>query len=233
MRADHVAALLRVELRRALPAFIRGLAPLGVMLLLLIFARKPASETAAFIGFTSLAVGSCVEGMLVFQDRQRGVLAFLCALPTDGRSLAASRFIACACLTAPCAVLAAGGLHAITGQTGAIHPLAATLGLLVAAWVVACVVGWVAIALLTRYSLSSAVLIPFSVFVAGVTICQLLFPDWVRRASDPARALTLVAPSTAFELGAVLLVASAALAVFAFESTARRFAAPRPEPIVP
>lgn len=215
--------LLLLELRRQRIMVLR-MACLTVIVGLVFFVagkRTPADLLAILIG-SSIGVVLIVP-MGISRDKMEGSLDFLCGLPVESHTIAASRFITVAILSIPWAV--AIGAAAFTVPTVAsLNPV----GVATLTWFAMLLLGACGTALLTRFELESLLGTP----VVAMVIAVVLVPRMVHALFPGLTQETLLRmmqrPAAPFVLSAVLLAAVAIVGTVAFVITSRAFASYRP-----
>lgn len=222
--------LVLTDLRRAWPALLRGLIPVVAYAILLVLERKSAGVIFVFVAVPALGISAMVPAMLLFQDRQRGTIAFLCRLPVSGYTLAAARFLSVCVATLPAVALAVAVALCLPAAGAPPHHAWLVLGLAGMAWIVAWIVGWGAIALLARFDFATALVTPFLVVVAALTMLQHFFPTQISELVG-----TVVKPGPSAERAIIWAVALAivlalTVAAVSLVATAIRFEHYQPDP---
>jgi len=216
--------LIRAEVRRALPRYLRSLLPVSILLAYALL-RSGEPGIIGLIGIAVLmALGAVALPTLISHDRESGVLREYSWLPLSGATLATSRLIAATAFCALSATLASGLVLLVPSlAAAAAAPAAVTARLLWTTLPVVITASWVMCAMASRRSLA----VPFAVVMAAAFILERA-PFRARLAefvSDSPIEGQLVAVALTATLLMIALAAGAAIVL-------SRSLQPRPAPLV-
>jgi hypothetical protein len=215
--------LLRLELRRQRSLVVRMIG-LTILVCLVFYAlgKRTQSDRLAIVIGTSLSAVILVP-MGISREKMEGTLDFVCGLPVEPRTIAASRFAAAAIIALPWA----------TG-IGFVSTLAPTIGALNG--VVVAVLAWLGImllceccmALFTIFDLESLIGWPFAAFIISLMVLPRVVRAVFPGITEETILQLLQRPATPVVLSLVLLIAAAIVGALSFAMTTRGFANYRP-----
>jgi hypothetical protein len=209
-------SLLRLELRRQRPMAVR-LASVSILICLLFYAagKRTAVEMLALVVGSSFGTIMMVP-MGIAREKMEGTLEFLCGLPIEPRTIAASRLAAVALLPIPW-VIAIGLTSYALPTLGALNPV----GVAALSWLALALVGALGTALCTLYDLERLLGVPLLAFVIAVVLVPRLVHALLPRLTRTVVLQLLEQPHAALALSLLLLIAVAITGTLSFAITAR------------
>ena len=211
--------LLRLELRRQ-RSFALRMAIVTVLIILVFYGagkRAPADILALVIGSSLGTILIVPTG--ISREKMEGTLDFVCGLPVEPRTIAASRFAAVALIPVPWAV-AIGVTSAAVPAIGAVNPVV----MAALAWLALTLAAGVGTALLTMYDLESLVGAPLLAFVVAAILVPRLMHALFPGITSAAVLQLLQRPAAPLAFTLVLLALVAIVGAVAFAITVRGFA---------
>lgn len=215
--------LLRLELRRQRAFALRMVfATVVIIPLFYVLGKRTAADMLAVLIASSLGSIMLVP-MAIAREKMEGTLDFVCGLPVEPRTIAASRFIAAALFPIPWAI-------AIGVTSGAVPAIAALnpFGVAALAWLALALLGAIGTALCTLYDLESLLGAPLVAFVIAMVIVPRAVHALVPWITPQAILQQLQRPAAPFVLSLVLLIGVTIVGALSFAATARGFANYRP-----
>jgi hypothetical protein len=217
--------LLKLELRRQWPMALR----MGVLALIVcgvFFAAGKRTAADLFVTVLGTGLGAVlIVPMGISRDKMEGTLDFLCGLPVEPRTIAASRFAAMTVLAAPWAI-AAGAVSIALPAVALVNPVAVA----VLIWLSMLVLGACATAAFACFDLETLLGGP----VVGLVIVFVLVPRAFRAvfpgATREAAIHFLQQPAAPLIIAVCLLAAGGVVGATAFEMAARGFANYKADP---
>jgi len=231
--ADAVRALVRVEIQRQWPQFLKMFAVMGAILLVAIFTGGSRDNGfAAGLGASLLLGLPALAAMQIMRDRLDGSLEFFCSLPVTGETMAAARFTVLAAIALLTAVLNLAALVLTDAAARLDYPnLAVYVGTFGLGWAVPLALGATTCALGSRFRMETVLMLPF-----GVLICIAAFGATISRylaASSAAAPLRQIFVATWFvpvaTLAAFIVCISITLAAFRFTASSLAAFVPAPD----
>jgi hypothetical protein len=214
-----IQPLLLLELRRQRPVFLRMvLLTLLVSTVFFVAGKRTPNELLATLIGSSLGVVLIVP-MGISRDKMEGTLEFICGLPIEPHTIAASRFIAVALLATPWAV-SVGALSCVVPAVGALNPA----GVAVLVWLTMLLLGSCATALLARFDLETLLGAPIIVMVIAAVLVPRVVHSPIPGVTPDALLDFLGQPAAPLLLASALLAAVGAFGSVAFAVTVRGFA---------
>ena len=212
-------SLLRLELRRQRSMAVR-LTGVTILICLVFYAagKRTAVEMLALVVGSSLGTIMMVP-MGIAREKMEGTLDFICGLPVEPRTIAASRFLAVAILPIPW-VIAIGVTSVAVPTLGALNPV----GVAALAWLALLSLGALGTALCTLYDLESLLGVPLLAFVIAVVLVPRVAHALLPGLTPKVVLHLLQQPRAPIVLTLVLLVGVAIAGTLSFAITARGFA---------
>jgi ABC-type transport system involved in multi-copper enzyme maturation permease subunit len=217
--------LLKLELRRQRPMVVKMAVLTAIVCGLFYVAgkRAPADLLAAVVGSGLGAV--LIVPMGISRDKMEGTLDFVCGLPVEPRTIAASRFVAMAVIAVPWA-------SAIGAVSWALPPTVPLNAAAVAAlsWLAMLVLGACGVALMACFELESLLGAPMIALVLAIVlvprVLRALFPAVTRETLSGLAQQ----PAAPVAVAAALMLLLGAVGAVAFAAATRGFARYRTDP---